>query len=369
VIVECPRCRARYRVEAGLLDEDQTFKCSRCGHIFAYQAETAAAHPSASPPAPHDEAKAEPEFDVGRSEPLEPTPSDADDSVVAAPPPPPPPPPPPELRPQIEPPKPDIKRTMPRADSDSLSFEFKSSQPAKPASERPPANEPDEHELDDFTFEDEPVVTKRPEPPPRAPSIGDEPRFLRGEDDLREEQTERASAGRPYLAFLVALVIVYALFALNLLNHPAQAEKLLANIPVIGEVLAVDHLLQIRVQLQDVDGAFQQIKDDRVVFIVSGRAVNSSAQPLKGVQIESTLYDSSGNPVETKSIYTGNAMSLKVVKDLSSKEISLLQRLEPPKRFEIRPGESAGFSVVFLSPPKASKEFTARVVSAQSSAS
>jgi hypothetical protein len=62
-------------------------------------------------------------------------------------------------------------------------------------------------------------------------------------------------------------------------------------------------------------------------------------------------------------------MSLKIVRDLSSKEISLLQRLEPPKRFEIRPGESAGFSVVFMSPPPGLKEFSAKVLAAQPVAS
>jgi hypothetical protein len=81
------------------------------------------------------------------------------------------------------------------------------------------------------------------------------------------------------------------------------------------------------------------------------------------------LLDASGKPVETKSIYCGNAMSLKIVKDLSMKEISLLQRLEPPKRFEIRSGESAGFSVVFVNPPTGLKEFTTRVVAAQPAAS
>jgi len=127
--------------------------------------------------------------------------------------------------------------------------------------------------------------------------------------------------------------------------------------------------LQIKVHLQDVEGAYQQIKEDKTVFVVSGRAVNTSNKPLNGVQIESGLYDQAGHPIETKSIYCGNAMSLKIVKDLSTKEIALLQQLEPPKRFEIRPGESAAFSVVFLDPPAGLGEFTARVVAAQSAAS
>jgi len=58
---------------------------------------------------------------------------------------------------------------------------------------------------------------------------------------------------------------------------------------------------------------------------------------------------------------------LRYFEDLSPKEISLLQRLEPTKRFEIRPGESAGFSVVFLNPPRGLREFTARVAAAQPS--
>ncbi len=197
----------------------------------------------------------------------------------------------------------------------------------------------------------------------------DEPRFVRGEDQLRVEAERGRDARRPYLAYLTILVVLYAILALDLLNHPAQAAKLLAAVPIVGNMIAEDHLLQTRVQLQDVEGAYQQIKDDRPVFIVSGRAVNAAAESLKGVQIESAVYDQSGKLVETKSIYCGNAMSLKIVKDLSTKEITLLQRLEPPKRFEIRPGEAAGFSVVFLNPPPTLKEFTARVASAQSSAS
>jgi hypothetical protein len=154
-------------------------------------------------------------------------------------------------------------------------------------------------------------------------------------------------------------VISYAIFTLDLLNHPARAEKLLASLPMVGNVLSEDHLSQTRIQLQDVEGVYQQIKEDRLVFIVSGRAVNTSNEPLKGVQIESTIIDAGNHTVEAKSIYCGNAMSLKIVKDLSPKEISLLQRLEPTKRFEIRPGESAGFSVVFLNPPRGLREFTA----------
>jgi hypothetical protein len=253
-----------------------------------------------------------------------------------------------------------------------LAFTFSSAAQSAPApveAVRPPPLTRPVEPARDYSFDDDgdlDLETRDDEEPALDPD--DEPRFVRGEDDLRVEPEPSGTGGRPYLVFLALLVVAYAILALDLLNHPARAEKLLASVPLAGGVLSEDHLMQTRIQLQDVEGVYQQIKEDRLVFIVSGRAVNASNGALKGVQIESTIVDASDRTVEAKSIYCGNAMSLKIVKDLSSKEISLLQRLEPTKRFEIRPGESAGFSVVFLNPPRGLKEFTARVAAATPSA-
>ena len=326
MIVECPRCRARYRVEQDLLERDQTFKCSRCAHIFAYEA-------SEVPEAVEPEASVQPQSEPVRSE---------------------------------------ARRGAPGRDADSMSFSFSRAGDATAEDEERErsavrrasvaASAMPERE---FSFDDDLENRGEEEEPNDVGLVDDEPRFVRGEDALRMEEPHGGGAGRPYLIYLAALMIAYAILTLDLVNHPARAERLLAAVPMIGDVLAEDHLLQTRVQLQDVEGLYQQIKDDRLVFIVSGRAVNTASGSLKGVQIESVLYDAAGRAVETKSIFCGNAMSLKIVKDLSTKEISLLQRLEPPKRFEIRPGESAGFSVVFLNPPAGLKEFTTRVVAAQ----
>jgi predicted Zn finger-like uncharacterized protein len=335
LIVECPRCRARYRVESDVLVQDQTFKCSRCSHIFAHEAQSAV-EPETAPQKPL----------VAPVSPARHT---------------------------------EIRREPARHDAESLAFTFSSAaQPAAAAAAEsrstPPPSAPRRTvaQAPDYSFDDEELdavpsaVDDEPGPDP-AVDPEDEPRFVRGEDDLRVERERAGSTGRPYFVYLSVLVMGYAILTLDLVNHPARAEKLLASVPMAGRMLSEDHLLQTRIQLQDVEGVYQQIKEDRLVFIVSGRAVNTSNEPLKGVQIESTIVDASNHTVEAKSIYCGNAMSLKIVKDLSPKEISLLQRLEPTRRFEIRPGESAGFSVVFLNPPRGLKEFTARVAAAQPS--
>jgi hypothetical protein len=161
------------------------------------------------------------------------------------------------------------------------------------------------------------------------------------------------------------LVLVWVNVALYLRGHPTETIGALAKLPVVGRTLTVDRVLRTRVHLDELRGTYQQIKGDQLVFIVAGRAINTSMETLRGVQIESALYGASGDPLQSKSIYCGNAMSLKIVKDLSSKEISLLQRLEPPQRFEIRPGQSASFTVVFMDPPEEFREFSTRVVAAE----
>jgi predicted Zn finger-like uncharacterized protein len=346
LIVECPRCRARYRVESDVLAQDQTFKCSRCSHIFAHEAQSAI------------------ESTAPQVKPLESPPLQI---------------PPPELHREGA----TLQKASEsrRADGESLPFRFSSAQQTAaasvetvlPPSPPPPLSGQAVEPARDYSFDDEAdpeSAAKVVDDEPAIDSIepDDEPRFVRGEDDLRVEPAPVGRSGRAYVIYLAVLVIGFAILTLDLLNHPARAEKLLAAVPIVGGMLSEDHLLQTRIQLQDVEGAYQQIKEDRLVFIVSGRAVNTSNESLKGVQIESTIVDGENHTVESKSIYCGNAMSLKIVKDLSPKEISLLQRLEPTKRFEIRPGESAGFSVVFLNPPRGLKEFTARVAAALPSA-
>ncbi|MGH7896896.1 MAG: DUF3426 domain-containing protein [Candidatus Binatia bacterium] len=270
--------------------------------------------------------------------------------------------------PAAEPRKPPARRAV-----ESLSFAFSTSgdepdfsdEPAEPAAPKRALGGARRDREPDFSFDldddaDLEVAASRSRPD------RDEPRFVRGEDELRIEETAPGrNPANAYFLFLSVLIISYGIFALDLRNHPDRTVQLLASVPLVGQVLAEDRLLLTRVQLEDVEGVYQQIKDDRPVFIISGRAVNGAGQSLKGVQIESSLFDGNGQALESKSIYCGNAMSLKIVKDLSTKEISLLQRLEPPKRFEIRPGEGAGFSVVFLNPPAGVKEFSARVAAAQ----
>ena len=109
----------------------------------------------------------------------------------------------------------------------------------------------------------------------------------------------------------------------------------------------------------------QRIKDGKDVFVISGKAVNTARTALHSVQITGKLLDATGKELEQKTIYCGNVISTKLLKDLSPREVSVLQTLNPPKRFMIEPGESSTFVIVFMDPPRAATEFSTQVVAAQ----
>ncbi|MEA2626154.1 MAG: hypothetical protein QOD06_2199 [Candidatus Binatota bacterium] len=373
MIVECPRCNARYRVEEDVVREEPTFKCSRCGNLFAFELlESPPGSRTTAPMARTETARgterivperesADAGATIGRR-------SDNGETLPfpfgapAAPPP-------AETSPApstTEPPTPaaelsldldrredgeserqiddDVDLELPDGDDDDDRFELGS----------------EDLEAHDLESDDE---------EPLEPDVV-EPRFVR--DDSRFALGDPAASGSPvrgYLVFVALLLLCYGNLALYLKNHPNWTAEAVAAVPAIGGFLGGNRMLQSRVDLQNLEGTYQSIKDGRNVFIVSGRAVNNSDHAVRSVEIESVLYDARGEPVATKAIFCGNIMSLKIVKDLSSQEISLLQKLQPPVRFEIPAGENAGFSVVFLSPPPKLQSFSARVASAQPVAS
>ena len=348
LIVECPRCSARYRVDDSVREKDPRFRCSRCTHIFSHSLDDADldAVPIVGGDVPDGEQPEITDFD-GTQEPK--TPSTNPASRAAA---------------DAEDPGYDDSDT---GSGESLSFSF-GPDPETPADEEAEdegETEPDSlEEGDELSFDEE---EEPPAPPSRAPTgqRNDEPRFGHGEDELRVEPPAERSSARTWLVFSAVLVGTWANIALYLHGHGSEAISALAEIPVVGRPLTEDRALRRRVHLDQLRGVYHRIKDGQLVFIVSGRANNLSTGTLRGVQIESVLYDNAGESAATKSIYCGNAMSLKIVKNLSSKEISLLQRLEPPQRFEILTGQSAAFTVVFMNPPEEFREFSARVVAAE----
>jgi hypothetical protein len=184
------------------------------------------------------------------------------------------------------------------------------------------------------------------------------------EETAHEPRRRGSSTITPILIFLAIVLAGYALLTRALFASPILCDKLVGRLPLIGH-LGDDRLLTRKVALSDVVGSYQRIKDGKEVFVITGKALNTAPVALRSVQIAGRLYDAGGQALDEKVIYCGNVISAKVLKDLTPRELSILQKLSPPKRFTIEPGESSTFVIVFMDPPRAAVEFSTQVAAAQ----
>jgi predicted Zn finger-like uncharacterized protein len=325
VIVQCPYCATRYRLDpARLTASGARLKCSRCEHVFPAPASAQEGEPAPAParsrPSPPEESLTLP-FEEASWE------SGADETPAE-----------------------DL--TLGSIDDDEFTMDAEEPaaiEEAAPATAVPAPTPP------------------RPPPPPR-PVRHVQPAVQR-DAGTAEPGSHRRSAeddgerGKTVavLGFLVAAVVGYALLATTLFVDPGLSDRWLGHLPWIG-TLRDDRLLTRKVALSDVTGSYQRIKDGKEVFVITGKAMNTAPVPLHGVQVAGKLYDEGGRSLDERSIHCGNAISTKVLKDLTVRELSVLQTLQPPARFAIEPGESAAFVIVFMDPPRAAVAFTTQVV-------
>jgi hypothetical protein len=221
------------------------------------------------------------------------------------------------------------------------------------------AGEPEE----ELESTDEPAA-ERPPPdrPGRRPSGGSP--AAENEPRVADETPVRArSTSRFALRALLTVAVGYAILSVYVYTHPDTARELLASLPVLGPRMVETRLNPASIQLTNVHGQYQRVKGDQLVFVIVGTAINNSPVPARGIQVEGRIV---GAREQRQVVFCGAAP--RDVQELSLREIALLQTLEPPKDWALRPGEQANFMIVFASPPTDLKEFAAEVVSVQAPA-
>ena len=146
-----------------------------------------------------------------------------------------------------------------------------------------------------------------------------------------------------------------------------MANTLLTPTIIAKEALMVlkNNHLRPGIALQSLRPSFQTIQGNRQVFVLSGTAVNRNPVSVREVRLEGHIFNAEGKEIDRQIISVGNAISAKMLRDLTAQEISILQRLNPQKRFEIHSDESAGFVMVFLKPSAEVKNFSCRVLSVE----
>jgi predicted Zn finger-like uncharacterized protein len=179
----------------------------------------------------------------------------------------------------------------------------------------------------------------------------------------KETAAQVSGVARFAIRCLVLVALGYAVLSVYLFTHPELTHDALRAVPLIGGRLADTRLHPAAVQLTNLRGEYERVQGDRLVFVISGTAVNNSSVPVRGIQIEGRIL---GSQEQRQVVFCGAAP--RDVQDLSLREIALLQTLEPPKEWSLGPGEQSSFLVVFPGPPAELREFGAEVVAVQAPA-
>jgi predicted Zn finger-like uncharacterized protein len=331
MIVQCPACKTTYTVADNLVKiEKPTFRCSRCKHIFAvtgFAELNRAEEPSYQeiPPEPEErelsfsfEAKKEPKELAPDSFSTEPELSF--DSVHGA---------------------------EDRGESWSLTSAPTEEQSSKDSQQVRP----------------EAVQTGSSAATPQQSAFDQNWWAPGGRQNGNPDAAELSVA--PYLTLAALLVLFFSMVTLVYSSQPAYLDALLKTIPGLGPSVFKNNHLKDGISLQSVTGRAQTIKGNREVFTISGLALNRNTVSVRALRLEGYIYNADGKELARQASWVGSPISPRIIRDVEPKELSILQELNPQKRFEILPEQSAPFIIVFPKPAKEIGSFGYRVLSAE----
>jgi predicted Zn finger-like uncharacterized protein len=338
MIVRCPSCKTTYKVADELVkDTKPAFRCSRCKHTFELEsAET----PERSVDSAHAAASLFSKTQQERELSFTFAPKKQEDG---------------ENRKEFIP--------SPRED-----FEF----PARSAENQSMGNVE--------STVDEPLTSSEPDPGMGADQVPDSPPQLSPSQPLplARETTDNVLSLDPYrdqpastvpfLSLFGLLVMLFGFATAFHLAHPNVSEGIVRSIPLVGPSVLKNNHLKNGVALQSLHASHQTIQGSREVLVITGVAQNQNPVVIREVRVAGQLYNLEGKEIEQQIIWIGNAISPRIIRGMTVQDISDLQRLKPLKTFEMPPGDSIPFTIVFLKSTKEIKDFSCEVLTAEGEA-
>jgi hypothetical protein len=120
-----------------------------------------------------------------------------------------------------------------------------------------------------------------------------------------------------------------------------------------------------KIQIADLNGTFQdRAGKGSSVFVIEGKVTNHHRSPCHSIQVKGTLFDERGNPSVEGAVYCGNILTRKQIRSYPRKKIEkMLQNTygETLSNFNIEPGKSVPFMLVFFDPPGKLSEYSVEV--------
>jgi predicted Zn finger-like uncharacterized protein len=333
MLVQCPRCKTKYKVSDEVAkDAALAFRCSRCKHTFELET------PGDPEPLPQEASFS--------------TTGAAEDRELS-----------------FTFPQPQTEELPEQDDKKFVDSVEENSQHSPEGSESPDGwsiNASAAQEEEPFTISGPPqpaqerTIAVAPESPPVEAAAANVYAIAPYRD-------QRASIV-PFLTLFGLLIIFFSFATAYNEVHPQSSEGIVGKIPLLGSSVLKNNHLKNGVLLQSLQANYQMIQGNREVFVVTGTALNQNPVVIREVRVAGQLYNQEGKEIEQQTIWIGNAISPKIVRGMTAQDISDLQRLKPLKTFEIPPGDSVPFTIVFLKPAKAAKDFRCEILSAESEA-
>jgi predicted Zn finger-like uncharacterized protein len=343
MLVRCPKCQTTYKVSDELLKGSApAFRCSRCKHTFEFDSHTTL-DAAAGREIPVETAATETRADQELSLPFGPEPDaipSGSDKIAAT--------------------------------EDPLDNPAGRVEPGEQWS----LNDPDRRDEHQFELPESvrPVESRKAvEAPQEFPA--DDPYFRKAEssDETDDENNilaissyrEQRASVLPFVTLFVLLIIGFTFMSVLSYAKPQGSEAVIKQIPLVGSsVLRNDHLKR-GILIQSLRSGYQTIQGNREVFLISGVALNQNPEVVREIQLSAVAYNDDGKELERQTIWVGNTISPKIIRGMTTEDIPHLQNLKPLKSFEIPPGDSIPFTIVFLKSAKSAREFTCEVLMAE----
>ena len=342
MLVQCPNCKITYKVSDEVVKgASPAFRCSRCKHTFELQAT------DTSPPATEEPAVDRPSIanDFEDREPKLAFPSPADTDKLPQQ---------PELpdldtKPQTHAVPHDHDEAWPKTVQSRREEPFISASAPVPG-QSAPAPQAD----DSTTLAQESAGIQFPRPDELLDNV-------LAIEPYRDQQASTV----PFLTLFGLLVVLFSFAAAYYQAHPSASEGMIGKVPLVGSSVLKNNHLHDGVLLKSLQGSYQMIQGNREVFIVSGTAINQNPVVIRKVRLAGQIFSAEGKELEQQSMWIGNALSPKIVRGMTVQDVTDLQKLEPLRNFEIPPGDSVPFTLVFTKPNKVAKAFSCEVTSAE----
>ncbi len=338
MLVQCPSCRTTYKVSDDVFSGDApAFRCSRCKHTFELEGED---HPKEAAPAvipgeceaARSSAEDEPSLPFAPNAAMTPIRSE-----------------PAETRHQLNSSSETVTpasedRSHSASSSEDKSFVF------------PDATEESNQSGRREDFQDEDLLFRKLE--------FDDPNENPGNITAISPYLEQRASIKPFVTLFGLLVIGFCLFTAVSHARPETPVSLMKNIPLIGATVLRNNHLKQGILIKSLSTASETIQGNREVLLVTGVALNQNPVIVRELQLTGTIYNGLGKEIERQTIWAGNTLSPKIIRGMTIEDIPQLQELKPLKSFEIPPGDSVPFTIVFLKSAKNAKEFSCEVTAA-----